>query len=335
MVRMRRGPINSVPVQKISYARRGSSYNLALMNQTLSRRSALRRITGGTAALAAVTTLSHRLQAAEDAARPKLKGNIHHSACAWCYGSLFNAGNGKPAKMTLEGFFRECYNLGLESVELLGAGDWPKVRKAGLICAMCNGPDSISYGWNRVEHHDDLLPKFEKAIPEVAEFGFPNIITFSGNRKGMSDEEGLENCVKGLKRLVPIAEKHKVTVCLELLNSKHDHKDYMCDHTAWGVEVCRRVGSERLKLLYDIYHMQIMEGDMIGTIRENHQYIGHYHTGGVPGRNEIDDTQEIYYPAVMRAIVATGYKGFVSQEFVPKRPDALASLKQCVLICDV
>jgi hydroxypyruvate isomerase len=305
------------------------------MNQTLSRRSALRRITGGTAALAAVTTLSHRLQAAEDAARPKLKGNIHHSVSAWCYNGLFNAEKDKPAKMTFEEFCVECSKLGLESVELLGPKEWPAVKKAGLTCAMCNGPDSIAYGWNRVEHHDVLLPKFEEAIPQVAENGFPNIITFSGNRKGMSDEEGLENCVKGLKRLVPIAEKHKVTVCMELLNSKRSHKDYMCDHTAWGVEVCKRVGSERLKLLYDIFHMQIMEGDMVDTIRENHQYIAHYHTGGVPGRNEIDDTQEIYYPAVMKAIVATGYKGFVGQEFVPKRPDALASLKQSILICDV
>ena len=305
------------------------------MNEILSRRSALRKITGGTAALAAVASLPNHLRAAEDTARPSLKGNIHHSVSAWCYGGLFNSGKDKPAKMTFEDFCRECYKLGLESVELLGAGEWPAVKKAGLTCAMCNGPDSIPYGWNRVEHHDDLLAKFEKAIPQVAEAGFPNIITFSGNRKGMGDEEGLENCVKGLKRLVPIAEKHKVTVCVELLNSKRSHKDYMADHTAWGAEVCKRVGSERLKLLYDIFHMQIMEGDMIDTIRENHQYIGHYHTGGVPGRNEIDDSQEIYYPAVMKAIVATGYKGFVGQEFVPNRPDALASLKQSVLICDV
>ena len=161
------------------------------MNRTLSRRSALRRITGGTAALAAVTTLSHRLQAAEDAARPKLKGNIHHSVSAWCYGSLFNAGKDKPAKMSFEDFCRACADMGLESVELLGPSEWPAVKKAGLTCAMCNGPDSIPYGWNRVEHHDDLLAKFEKAIPQVAEAGFPNIITFSGNRKGMGDEEGL------------------------------------------------------------------------------------------------------------------------------------------------
>ena len=305
------------------------------MNPNLSRRSALCKITQGAATLAAVASLPPRLQAADDAQAPKLKGNIHHSVSAWCYNGLFNGSKDKPAKMTFEDYCRECAKLGLESVELLGPDQWPAVKKAGLTCAMCNGPDNIPYGWNRIDHHDVLLPKFEKAIPQVAEAGYPNIITFSGNRKGMSNEEGLENCVKGLKRLVPIAEKHKVTVIMELLNSKRDHKDYMCDHTAWGVEVCKRVGSERLKLLYDIYHMQIMEGDMIATIRENHQYIGHYHTGGVPGRNEIDDTQEIYYPAVMKAIVATGYKGYVGQEFVPKRPDAMASLKQSIVICDV
>jgi hydroxypyruvate isomerase len=305
------------------------------MNRNLSRRSALCKITQGAATLAAVASLPPRLHAADDTQGPKLKGNIHHSVSAWCYNGLFNASKDKPAKMTFEDFCGECSKMGLESVELLGPDQWPAVKKAGLTCAMCNGPDNIPYGWNRIDHHDVLLPKFEKAIPQVAEAGFSNIITFSGNRKGMSNEEGLENCVKGLKRLVPIAEKHKVTVCVELLNSKRSHKDYMCDHTAWGVEVCKRVGSDRLKLLYDIFHMQIMEGDVIDTIRENHEYIGHYHTGGVPGRNEIDDTQEIYYPAVMKAIVATGYKGFVGQEFVPKRPDALASLKQSIVICDV
>jgi hydroxypyruvate isomerase len=248
---------------------------------------------------------------------------------------LFNATKDKPARMSFEDFCRECARMGLESVELLGPNEWPIVKKVGLTCAMCNGPDNIPYGWNRVEHHDDLLPKFEKMIPQVAEFGFPNIITFSGNRKGMSDEEGLENCVKGLKRLVPIAEKHNVTVCMELLNSKRDHKDYMCDHATWGVEVCKRVGSERFKLLYDIYHMQIMEGDLIATIRENHECIAHYHTGGVPGRHELDDTQEILYPAVMRGILATGYKGFIGQEFVPQSGHPLASLRKCVEICDV
>lgn len=292
------------------------------------------QIATSAAAVGLVSSIPGQVVAADEQ-RAKLKGNIHHSVSAWCYGSLFNPGRNRPAKMTFEDFCRECYRMGIESVELLGRDEWPIVKKVGLTCAMCNGPDSIPYGWNRVEHHDDLLAKFEKAIPEVASNGFPNIITFSGNRKGMSDEQGIENCVKGLKRLMPIAEKHKVTVILELLNSKVDHKDYMADHTAWGVEVCKQVGSERLKLLYDIYHMQIMEGDLIRTIRDNIQYIGHFHTGGNPGRNEIDSTQEINYPAVMAAIVATGYKGFVGQEFVPKRPDPLASLKQAIEICDV
>jgi hydroxypyruvate isomerase len=304
------------------------------MNQNMSRRSALRTITGGTAALTVVASLPRRLLAAE-AAAPKLKGHIHHSVCPWCYSTLLNASRDKPAQMSLEEFCSACAKLGLESVELLGPSQWPSVKKAGLTCAMCNGPDNISYGWNRVEHHDDLLAKFEKAIPQVAENGFPSIITFSGNRRGLKDEEGLENCVTGLKRLVPIAEKHKVTVCLELLNSKIDHHDYMADHSAWGVELCKRVGSEWLKLLYDIYHMQIMEGDLIRTIKDHRQYIGHYHTGGVPGRHEIDDTQEINYREVMRAIVSTGYKGFVGQEFIPRQPDALASLSQAIELCDV
>ncbi len=305
------------------------------MNQNMTRRSALRTLTGSAAALAAATTLAPRLRAADTEAGLKLKGNIHHSVSAWCFGSLFNGSKDKPAKMSFEDYCRACAGMGLESVELLGPNEWPTLKKVGLTCAMCNGPDSIPYGWNRLEHHDELLPKFEKAIPQVAEYGYPNIITFSGNRQGMSDEEGLENCVKGLKRLAPIAEKHKITVCMELLNSKRSHKDYMCDHTAWGVEVCKRVGSERIKLLYDIFHMQIMEGDMVDTIRENHPYIAHYHTGGVPGRNEIDETQEINYAAVMKGIVATGYKGFVGQEFVPAHGDPLASLRKCVRICDV
>jgi len=290
---------------------------------------------GSAAMLGSATVLSPALvQAQEDAAKPKWKGNIHHSVSAWCYGSLFNPGKNKPAKMTFEDFCKECARMGLESVELLGAKDWPTVKKAGLTCAMCNGPDNIGGGWNRVEQHDKLVAGFEKAIPEVAQFGFPNIITFSGNRRGMSDQESLENCVKGLKRIVGAAEKNKVNIVLELLNSKVDHKDYMADHSAWGVELCKQVSSERLKLLFDIYHMQIMEGDLMRSIKDNGQYFGHYHTGGVPGRNEIDETQEIYYPAVMKAIVASGYKGFVGQEFVPKQ-DALTSLKKAIAICDV
>jgi hydroxypyruvate isomerase len=214
--------------------------------------------------------------------------------------------------------------------------DFPTLKKHDLVCAMVSGvPGGIPDGFNRLENHDKLVDYFERTAPVVANHGFLNIICFSGNRLGLDDEKGLENCAIGLMRVVPIAEKHKVTVCMEMLNSKVDHKGYQCDHTVWGVELVKRVGSEHFKLLYDIYHMQIMEGDVIRTIRQNQQYIAHYHTGGVPGRGEIDETQELNYPAIMKAIVETGFKGHVAQEFVPKRPDVLASLKQGVNICDV
>ncbi|HVV72005.1 MAG TPA: TIM barrel protein [Verrucomicrobiae bacterium] len=295
------------------------------MNQRLSRRSAIRKVTGSTVALAAAASFSNQLKAAEDAAGSKLRYNINPSVCKWCYG-----------KIPLEEFCQASKGIGLHSVELLEVSDFPTLRKYDLACAMVSGvPGGITDGLNRVENHDKIVAFFEKVTPVVAEHGYPNIICFSGNRNGMSNEQGLENCAVGLKRIAPIAEKHKVTVCMELLNSKVNHPDYMCDHTPWGVELVKRVGSERFKLLYDIYHMQIMEGDLIATIRSSHQYIGHYHTGGVPGRNEIDDTQEINYPAVMKAIIDTGFKGFVAQEFIPKRSDALASLKQGVQICDV
>ncbi|HON07301.1 MAG TPA: TIM barrel protein [Verrucomicrobiota bacterium] len=292
------------------------------MKTKISRRTALKSVGSTIATFGILSSANKQVNAAEET-KTKLKGNIHHSVSRWCYG-----------KISLDDLCKACVDIGIESIELLGPNEWPTVKKYGLVCAMCNGPDRIDYGFNRVEHHDDLVAKFEKAIPQVAEFGYPNIICFSGNRRGMSDEEGLENCVKGLKRLMPTAEKYKVNVVLELLNSKVDHKDYMADHSNWGAELCKRVGSERLKLLYDIYHMQIMEGDLIRTIRQNYQYFGHYHTGGNPGRNEIDETQEINYSAVMRAIVKTGYKGFVGQEFVPKR-DPLTSLRQAIMICDV
>src|SRR6185369_1090659 len=228
--------------------------------------------------------------------------------------------------------------------ELLEVKEFPTLKKHDMTCAMVSGvPGGITSGLNRIENHDKIVEFYEKTAPIVAEAGFKNIICFSGNRKGMDEETGIKNCAIGLKRIMPICEKHNVLAVMELLNSKVDHKDYMCDHTAWGVELCKRVGSESFKLLYDIYHMQIMEGDVIRTIRGDKgkgieaaaPYIAHYHTGGVPGRNEIDDSQELYYPAVMQAIVDTGFKGFVAQEFIPKRPDALGSLRQGVQICNV
>jgi hydroxypyruvate isomerase len=196
-------------------------------------------------------------------------------------------------------------------------------------------PGDIPQGFNRPEYHDRLVAFYEQTIPKVAEAGCPNIICFSGNRVGMDDKTGIENCAKGVQRITALAEKYNVTVCMELLNSKINHRDYMCDHTAWGVDMCKKVGSTHFKLLYDIYHMQIMEGDVIRTIQDHHQYLGHYHTGGVPGRHEIDDSQELNYPAIMNAIVKTGYKGYVAQEFVPAKPDALQSLREAIQICDV
>ena len=290
----------------------------------VSRRSALGVIAGTTAAGLAAS-LSHRLEAADAAAGGSLKGRVNHSVCKWCYNSV-----------SLEDLCAAGKKMGLQSVELLEVKDFPTLRKHDLVCAMVTGvPGGITKGLNRLENHDKIVEFYEWAAPKVAEAGFKNIICFSGNREGMSDQQGLENCAIGLKRIAPICEKNKVLAVMELLNSKVNHKDYMCDRTPWGVELCKRVGSDAFKLLYDIYHMQIMEGDLIATIKSSHPYIAHYHTGGVPGRHEIDETQEIHYPAVMKAIVDTGFKGFVAQEFIPARKDVIASLEQGVRICDV
>jgi len=283
----------------------------------ISRRTAL-----ASTAAASVTALIDRLSAADVASG--MKGHIHHSVCKWCY-----------PKVELETLAQWGKGNGLGSIELLEIQDIPKIQKHGLTCAMVSGiPGGITKGLNRLENHDKIVEWVEMAAPKVANLGCQNIICFSGNRQGQSNEEGIKNCAIGLKRLMPIAEKHKVTLVMELLNSKVDHADYQCDHTAWGVDLCKAVGSDRFKLLYDIYHMQIMEGDVIATIKKSAPYIAHYHTGGVPGRHEIDETQEVFYPAIIRAIAETGYKGFVAQEFIPKK-DPLTSLKQGVTICDV
>jgi hydroxypyruvate isomerase len=251
------------------------------------------------------------------------KGRLNQSVCKWCY-----------SRIPLDELSKAAAGMGIRSVELLGENDWPTVKQHGLICAMANGPSGIVEGWNRPQVHDKLVQESERLLPLVAQAGLPNMIVFSGNRRGLSDAEGLENCAKGLKRIMKLAEDQKVTVCMELLNSKVDHRDYQCDHTPWGVELVKRVGSERFKLLYDIYHMQIMEGDVIRTIQDNIQHIGHFHTGGVPGRNEIDDTQELNYARIARAIADTGFKGYYAHEFIPKR-QPLVSLEQAVKICTV
>jgi hydroxypyruvate isomerase len=303
------------------------------MRTPISRRTALRSM-AGVAALSALSR-SRAADAKKSPGASSPSGTIRQSVCKWCFKDI-----------PLDEFSAAARDMGLESVELLNPEDFPTLKKYGLHCAMVNAPSGktpqgvtvgpIRKAWNRIEHHDTLVSLYEKRIPEVAAAGFQNVICFSGDREGMSDEKGIENCALGLKRIMALAEKHRVNVVMELLNSKVNHKDYMCDRTPWGVELVKKIGSERFKLLYDIYHMQIMEGDVIRTLTDNAAYIGHYHTAGNPGRNEFEpqDQQELNYPPIMRAIKATGFKGFVGQEFQPKR-DPLTSLRAAVKLCAV
>jgi hydroxypyruvate isomerase len=289
------------------------------------RRSAIKNIISGAALASTPITFSEVFAANENMLGAELNGKINHSVCRWCYKDI-----------PLDDLCKEAVKMGIKSIELQGPAEWPTLKKYGLTCAMPWGAGKgINDGFNQLELHDELVKSFEDIFPKLKEAGLDKVICFSGNRKGMSDEQGLKNCAIGIKRLMPSAEKYGITLTMELLNSKVNHKDYMCDTTKWGIALCDMVGSEQFKLLYDIYHMQIMEGDVIATIKKSHKYFSHYHTGGVPGRNEIDETQELYYPAIIRAIVETGYKGFVGQEFIPKRADAIASLKQGVTICDI
>lgn len=253
----------------------------------------------------------------------KVKGRIKHSVCQWCYGGI-----------GLEELAVQAKRIGLAAIDLVDSKDWPVLKKHGLECSMA-WSHGIEKGLNRKENHGECLDKIRKGIDAASEAGFPNVICFSGNRAGMDDVEGMKNCEIAVKHLVGLAEKKNVTICMELLNSKRDHKDYMCDRTHWGAELVKRVGSDNFKLLYDIYHMQVQEGDVIATIKKYHECIGHYHTAGVPGRNEIDDTQELYYPAIIKAIVDSGFKGYLAQEFMPKSKEPLKSLAQAVRICDV
>ena len=254
-----------------------------------------------------------------------MKGNINHSVCKWCYGQI-----------SLEEFSVVVKSMGIKGIDLIGPEEWPILKKHGLTSSMCNGAEiSLTEGWNDKQYHSTLVDSYLKHIDLVADAGYTNLICFSGNRRAIDDETGMENCLEGLKKILGYAEKKGVIIQMELLNSKVDHQDYMCDNSPWGFELCRRIDSSNFKLLYDIYHMQINEGDVIRTITENQQFIGHYHTGGVPGRNEIDQTQELFYPAIMKAIVTTGFKGFVAQEFIPKNNNPIQSLENAIRICDV
>ncbi len=243
------------------------------------------------------------------------------------------------SKFSVDALARMAKEIGIDSVELLEPEEWPIVKAHGLACAVgyARVPEPrtrLTVGWNRPENHAWLVPAYERALGEAAAAGVPNVICFSGNRGGLGDEEGLANCAAGLARVLPAAERHGVTIVMELLNSKVDHADYQCDRTPWGVALVERLGSPRFRLLYDIYHMQIMEGDVIRTIRDNHAHIAHFHTAGVPGRHEIDDGQELNYPAIMRAIAGTGFTGYVAQEFIPTR-DPRTSLEEAIRICTV
>jgi hydroxypyruvate isomerase len=290
------------------------------MNGTdrLNRRSVVKA--AGVGALAALGGPLATLRADET---PKAAGTIKQSVCRWCYGTI-----------PLEKLAAEAKRIGYRSIELVTPAEFPVVKAAGLTCAMLSGACTIPDGFNEKKNHDRLEKSTREHIEFAAKNELPNVIVFSGNRRGMSDEEGLANCAAGLKRVVGLAEEKNVTICMELLNSKVDHHDYMCDHTPWGVELVKKVASPRFKLLYDIYHMQIMEGDVIRTVQENKDYIGHYHTGGNPGRHEIDETQELNYAAIVKGILDTGYEGFLAQEFIPTR-DPLASLAQGFRICNV
>ena len=252
------------------------------------------------------------------------KGNIKQSVSRWCY-----------QKIPLDQLCEYSAQIGLKAVDLLEIPEWEVPRRYGLICSMgYGGGGTIASAMNRVENHAQIEEAFRKSLPLAAKNSVPNIITFSGNRAGMPDAEGAKNTILGLNRVKKIAEDNGVNVCIELLNSKVDHHDYMCDSSAWGVEVVSAVNSPNVKLLYDIYHMQIMEGDLIRTIQKNIQWIGHFHTGGVPGRHELDGTQEVRWDGVMRGIVQADYKGYVAHEFVPTR-DPLTSLREAADLCDV
>jgi hydroxypyruvate isomerase len=284
----------------------------------LSRRDALRslgRSTGAVVTALAIPGLPGRALA---------KGRLKQSAARWCYRDI-----------PLEQLAKAGAEMGLAGIDLIDdPNDWPILKKHGLVCSMTKGAGTIPEGLNRKENHDRLEREFRENIPRAAAAGLPNVITFSGNRRGLGDQEGLENCVLGLNRVKAIAEEHKVTICLELLNSKVNHKDYQGDHAAWCFDVVKRVDSPRVKLLYDIYHAQIMDGDVIRTIRENIKHIGHFHTGGNPGRHELDDTQELNWRTVARAIADLGFEGYVAHEFVPTR-DPLGSLREAVALCEV
>ncbi|MGZ3216084.1 hydroxypyruvate isomerase family protein [Paracoccus sp. T5] len=288
------------------------------MTAALSRRGLFQ----GAGALA----LGASLGGAAQAQTAGLQGNINHSVARWTFGD-----------MPLEDLCQLARQVGLGAIDLCGPDDWPVLARHGLASSMCNGAEiSLEDGWAEPAIHDRLTDSYLRHIDLVAEAGHTNLILFSGNRRGMTNQEGLDNCARGLERILPAAEGAEVVLQMELLNSRVNHPDYLCDRSAWGVALCEQLGSDNFRLLYDIYHMQIMEGDVIRTITDHHRWFGHYHTAGNPGRNEPDARQELNYPAICRAIRDTGFQGWVAQEFMPSDPQTAAqSLRDAVLICDV
>jgi len=292
-------------------------------NHSVTRRELLTIAAGIAGASSALAGLPRNVKGQSE--RVVKKGRIKQSICKGCLGQ-FKLNRDEEASIAAK--------MGLLGLDLVGRGDWDAVKKHGLVATMVPGAGSIKKGLNDKSMHPEFLEDFKNNIKAAAEYKWPNVICMAGDRKGISDEEGMDNCHTILKEAVKIAEDSGVTICMELLNSKVNHPGYMCDKSAWGFELCRRVNSPRFKMLYDIYHMQIMEGDLIATIRKNIGMIGHFHTAGVPGRHELDENQEIYYPAVMRAIVESGYQGYVAHEYTPER-DPMKSLVQAVQTCDV
>ena len=273
------------------------------------------------------SNLAFRLDAAEQKMDGFSRNRIRHSVCRWCFQDL-----------TIEELCTVGKEIGLEAIDLVGPSEFAALKKMGMHGSMVSPEglkDFLKIGWNNPENHPHLVEFYEKLITVSADAGFKNVICFSGNRNGIDDERGLKNCADGLKKIMQLAENQGVTLMMELLNSKVDHHDYQCDHTAWGANLAKEIGSQNFLLLYDIYHMQIMEGDVIRTIKDYGQYLGHFHTAGVPGRHEIDDTQELNYPAIMRAIADSNFSDFVAQEFIPTREDKLTSLRDAVKICTV
>nr|WP_299066774.1 TIM barrel protein [uncultured Allomuricauda sp.] len=287
----------------------------------MKRRNFITAAAAGSAGIVTTSTFAKEQETHKDF---QLQNNINHSVCYWCFNHL-----------SLEEFLQVLNGLGIKAIDLIGPKDWPLLKKYGIHCSMCNGAEiSLTKGWNDPQYHEELIKNYSEIIPQVAEAGYTNLICFSGNRNGMNDYVGLQNCVEGLSKIMPLAEKHGVVIQMELFNQVN-HPDYMCDSSIWGVELCKHLGSDNFKLLYDIYHMQIQEGDIIRSIQNYHPYFGHYHTAGVPGRHEIDETQELYYPAIMKAILDTGYTGYVAQEFISTWDDKIAALKDAFLRCDV